>query len=171
MLMQPFAGDVSKNVQDRINEAIGLLRENMKVARFVRLTGYLGEYVHHDGSVGVLLQASGKADKQLLREVCMHIVAAVPTPAAVKRDEVSPEVVAKERDIAKGQVAADPKNAGKPANILDKIVEGKLGAWYKDNVLIEQPYVKDPAKSVGQVLKAAGVEPVKFVRLKVGEVS
>jgi elongation factor Ts len=171
MLTQPFSGDVSKNVQDRINEAIGLIRENMKVARFVRLTGNLGEYVHHDGSVGVLLQVSGKADRQLLREVCMHIVAAVPTPAAVKREEVAADVVAKEREIAKGQVAGDPKNAGKPANILDKIVEGKLGAWFKDNVLIEQPFVKDPAKSVGQVLKAAGAEPVKFVRMKVGEAS
>jgi elongation factor Ts len=171
MLCQPFSGDVSKSVQDRINEAIGLIRENMKVARFTRLTGNLGEYVHHDGSVGVLLQVSGKADRQLLREVCMHIVAAVPTPAAVKREEVAAEVVAHEREIAKGQVAADPKNAGKPANILDKIIEGKLGAWYKDNVLIEQPYVKDPAKSVGQVLKTVGVEPVKFVRMKVGEAS
>jgi elongation factor Ts len=171
MLLQPFAGDVSKRVQDRINEAIGLIRENMKVARFVRMTGSLGEYCHHDGSVGVLLQVSGKADRQLLREVCMHIVAAHPTPIAVKRDEVPAEVIAKERDIAKGQTATDPKNAGKPANIIEKIVEGKLNAWLKDNVLIDQPFVRDPSRTVGQVLKAAGVEPVKFVRLKVGETS
>jgi elongation factor Ts len=171
MLCQPFSGDVSKNVQDRINEAIGLIRENMKIARFVRLTGNLGEYVHHDGSVGVLLQVNGKADKQLLRDVCMHIVAVVPTPAAVRREDVSAEIVAKEREIAKGQIAGDPKNAGKPANILDKIAEGKLNAWYKDNVLVEQPFVKDDSRSVGQVLKSGGVEPTKFIRMKVGEVA
>src|SRR5262249_54098885 len=151
--------------QDRINEAIGLIRENMKVARFVRMTGSLGEYVHHDGSVGVLLQVSGKADKQLLREVCMHIVANHITPVAVQRTEVPAEKIAKERQNRKGQNGADPKNAGKPANNLQKIIEGKLNAWYKDNVLVEQPFIKDDTKSVGQILKAAGVEPTKFVRM------
>lgn len=159
-----------KTVKDRVEEAIGLIRENMKVARFARLTGILGEYCHHDGSVGVLLQATGtKADKQLLRDVCMHIVAAVPTPAAVRREDVAADVVEKEREIAKGQVAADSKNANKPANILEKIVEGKVNSWFKENILVEQPFVKDDSKTVGQVLKAAGLEPVKFVRLKVGE--
>lgn len=171
MLLQPFAGDVSKTVQDRINEAIGMIRENMKVARFTRLTGHLGEYVHHDGSVGVLLQVSGPADKQLLRDVCMHLVAAVPTPLSVRREDVAADVIAKEREIAKGQIAADPKNANKPANILDLIIDGKLNAWYKDNVLVEQPFVKDDSRSVGQVLKSASVEPTRFARLKVGETS
>jgi elongation factor Ts len=169
--MQPFSGDVSKTINDRIAEVIGLIRENMKVARFARLTGNLGEYCHHDGSVGVLLQVSGKAERQLLRDVCMHIVAAVPTPSAIQRTGVSADVVAKEREIAKGQVAADPKYANKPSNIIDMIVEGKVNSWFKENVLVEQPFVKDDSKTVGQVLKAAGVEPTQFIRMKVGETS
>jgi elongation factor Ts len=171
LLMQPFSGDVSKTINDRIAEVIGLIRENMKMARFARLTGNLGEYCHHDGSVGVLLQVSGKAERQLLRDVCMHIVAAVPTPSAIQRTGVSADVVAKEREIAKGQVAADPKYANKPSNIIDMIVEGKVNSWFKENVLVEQPFVKDDSKTVGQVLKAAGVEPTQFIRMKVGETS
>lgn len=168
LLSQPYAG--GKTVNDRIAEAIGLIRENMKVARFARLSGILGEYVHHDGRVGVLLEAKGeKADRQLLRDVCMHITAVVPTPAAVRREEVAAEVVNQEREVAKGQVASDPKNAGKKPELLEKIVEGKLNAWFKDNVLVEQPFVKDDSRTVGQVLKSVGLEPIKFVRFKVGE--
>jgi len=168
LLAQPFAG--GKSVNDRIAEAIGLIRENMKVARFSRMTGTLGEYCHHDGSVGVLIAVSGAgSERQLLRDVCMHIVAAVPTPVAVKREDVAADVVEKEKEFAKGQVASDPKNASKPPNLLDKIIEGKVNSWFKENVLVEQPFVKDDSKTVGQVLKSAGFEPVKFVRLKVGE--
>jgi elongation factor Ts len=170
MLAQKFVGDSAKTVQDRIGDVIGVIREAMKPGRMVRLQGQLGSYVHHDGSIGVLLQVEGTpSDPQVLRDVCMHIAA--KKPIAARREDVPAAVVEKEKEIAKAQIANDPKNAGKPANILDKIVEGKLGAWFKDNVLIEQPFVKDPAKSVGQVLKAAGAEPVKFVRMKVGEAS
>ncbi len=171
LLPQPFQGDVSKSVQDRINEAIGLIRENMKVARFTRFAGVLGEYVHHDGSVGVLFKATGaNADRQLLRDVCMHITAVVPTPVATRRDEVPVATIAKEKEIAQAQITADPKNASKPANILEKIAEGKLNSWFKENVLVEQPFVKDDSKTVGQLLKSAGLEAVTFVRYKVGQV-
>lgn len=170
MLTQQFVGDTSKTVHDRINEVIGLIRENMKVARFARLTGNVGEYVHHDGSVGVLFEASGTGgDRQLLRDVCMHITAVVPTPCATRREDVPEDVIAKEREIAKGQIATDPKNVGKPAQILEKIAEGKLNAWYKDNVLVEQPFVKDDSRSVGQLLKSANLEAARFVRYKVGQ--
>jgi elongation factor Ts len=172
LLAQPFVGDSKKTINDRIAETIGLIRENMKVARFARLTGLLGEYCHHDGKIGVMLQVSGdKADRQLLRDVCMHITAVVPTPAAVRREEVPAEVIAAEKEVAKGQIAADPKNANKPPQILEKIAEGKLNAWFKDNVLVEQPFIKDDSRTVGQVLKSAGLEAVKFVRMKVGDLS
>jgi elongation factor Ts len=162
---QQLAG---KTVKDRIHDVIGQLGENMKVARFERLTGLLGSYTHHDGTVGVLLQVEGeKADAQLLREVCMHVAAI--SPVAARRDEVPADTVAKEREIARAQLANDPKNANKPANILDKIVEGKVNAWFAENVLEEQPFVKDPSKKVGDLLKAAGLKLRKFVRYKVGE--
>jgi elongation factor Ts len=171
LLAQPLVGDPKHTVQDRVNDTIGLIRENMKPARFTRLTGgLLGSYTHHDGSVGVLLQVEGeRADPQLLRDVCMHITA--KNPVAARREDLSPEVIAKETEIAKAQLAADPKNARKPANIQAMILEGKLKTWFAENVLLEQPFVKDDSKTVGELLKGAGLKLVKFVRYRVGEVS
>ena len=170
LLPQPFVDAPTKTVADRLSEAIGLLRENMKPARMVPLSGLLGSYVHHDGSVGVLLQVEGAgADAQLLRDVCMHITA--KNPLAGQREEVSAEKIAKEKEIALAQIAADPKNASKPANILAMIVEGKVKTWFTENVLVEQPFVKDDSKTVGQLLRSAGLKLVKFIRYKVGELS
>lgn len=166
LLAQPLGDTPGKTVNDAIGEVIGLIRENMKVARFTRLTGQLGSYCHHDGSVGVLLQVEGKpADPQLLRDVCMHITA--KNPVAGKREEVDPALVEKEKDIAKTQAQA----TGKPANIVEKIAEGKMKTWFAENVLLEQPFVKDDSKTVGDLLRSAGVQLVKFVRYKVGELS
>jgi len=96
----------------------------MKPHRFVRLSGLLGDYVHHDGSQGVLLLVEGeKAEPQVLRDVCMHIAALNPVSAT--KDDVPAETFAKETDIAREQTKNDPKNANKPANIIDKIVEGR----------------------------------------------
>ena len=80
-------------------------------------------------------------------------------------------MIDKEKEIARAQIAADPKNASKPANIVEKIAEGKLKTWFAENVLVEQPFVKDETKTVGELLKAAGLKLVQFVRYKVGEVS
>jgi elongation factor Ts len=169
LLAQPFFGDPKKTVNDRIGDVVGLIRENMKPARFVRLAGgLLGRYVHHDGSVGVLLQVEGdKVEDQVLRDICMHITAR--NPVAARREDVPAEVIAKEKEIANEQMAADPKNKNKPANILEKIVEGKIKTWLAENVLLDQPFVKDDSKMVSDVLKAAGVELTKFVRYRVGE--
>ncbi len=159
------AADSAKTVNDLITEAIGLIRENMKVARFTRLEGLLGSYVHHDGSVGVLLQVSGaQADTQLLRDVCMHITAR--NPLSARREDVPAEVIAKEKEIAKAQAAS----TGKPENILEKIAEGKLKTWFSENVLLEQPFVKDDSKTVGDLLKSAGLTFSRFVRYQVGQV-
>jgi elongation factor Ts len=166
LLAQPLAGVSGKTVTDRIHDTIGLLGENIKPARFTRLTGRLGSYTHHDGSVGVLLLVEGEPkDPQVLRDVCMHIAAT--NPVAVRRTDVPAAVIDKEREIARAQAA----NTGKPANIVERIAEGKLNTWFAENVLEEQPFVKDPAQKVGALLKAAGVQPVKFVRYRVGEVS
>ena len=157
-----------KSVADLVTDTIGILRENMKVHRFARLQGGLfGEYIHHDGTLGVLLQASGSgANPGLLRDVCMHIAAVQPTPVAARREEVPAEVVAKEKEIAQAKAEA----TGKPAQIAEKIAEGQMKTWFAENVLVEQPFVKDQAKTVGQILKEAGLEVTKFVRYKVGEI-
>ena len=166
LLAQPFVDDPARTVHDRIGETVGLIRENMKPARMARLTGLLGSYTHHDGTVGVLLQVEGaKADPQLLSDICMHITAL--NPVAARREEIDPTVIEREREIAKTQAAA----TGKPANILDKIAEGKLKTWFAANVLVEQPFVKDDSKTVGDLLQSAGLKIVKFIRYRVGEVS
>jgi elongation factor Ts len=169
LLAQPLLSDAKKTVGERIGDVIGLIRENMRPARFTQLQGgLLGSYVHHDGSIGVLLQVEGdRADAQMLRDVCMHITA--KNPVAARREDVPAEVIAKEKEIAQEQLANDPKNKGKPANILEKIIEGKIKTWLAENVLLDQPFVKDDSKSVGDLLKGAGLKLVKYVRYKVGE--
>jgi elongation factor Ts len=99
----------------------------------------------------------------------MHITA--KQPAAARREDVAPALIEREKEIAKAQIAADPKNKNKPANILDKIIEGKLKAWYQDNILVEQLFVKDDTKTVGALLQNAGLTIKRFVRYKVGEVT
>jgi elongation factor Ts len=167
LLAGKYASEPGKTVADRINDVIGLIRENMKPARFKRLAGGLiGSYVHHDGSLGVLVQVEGtKADPQVLRDVCMHIAA--KNPLAARREDVPPAVVAKEKEIATAQAAA----TGKPANIAEKIAEGKLKTFFAENVLVEQPFVKEESKTVGELLKAHGLTMMGFVRFKVGDAS
>lgn len=166
LLAQPFVGDKSKSVNQRIGEVVGVMRENMKPARFTRLTGELGGYVHHDGSVGVLVQVEGSAaDGQVIRDVAMHVTAR--NPLAALREHVDPAVIEREKEIARSQAAA----TGKPAQIVEKIAEGKMKTFFAENVLAEQPFVKDDSKTVGDLLKSAGLKLVRFVRYRVGEIS
>ncbi|MBI3824327.1 MAG: translation elongation factor Ts [Planctomycetes bacterium] len=170
LLAQPSMVDAAHTVQDRVHDVFSLIRENMKPHRFVRLTGLVGDYVHHDGTQGVLLQVEGeKADAQLLRDICMHIAAINPVSAT--KDDVPAAVIAKETEIAREQTMGDPKNQNKPANILEKIIEGKMKAWLAQNVLLDQPFVKDDSKTVGQLLSSNGLKLVKYVRYKVGDIS
>src|SRR5262249_30822481 len=144
--------------------------ENMKPARLKQFKGLTGSYVHHDGTSGALVLVEGqKADTQMLRDVCMHITAARPTYA--RREGVPAGIVRRGVEIAKAQIASDPKNARKPANIIEKIAEGKLKTWYAENVLVDQPFVKDESKTVGALLQSAGLKLVSFARYKVGELS
>ena len=167
---QPSVAQPGKLISDRIMDVFQIIRENLKPHRFTRLTGLLGEYVHHDGSVGVLLQVEGdSATPQLLRDVCMHIAAR--NPVSGTKDDVPAEKLAKEIEIARDQTKNDPKNASKPANIIEKIIEGKIKTWLAENVLLEQPFVKDDTKTVGQLLAGSGLKFVRFVRYKVGELS
>jgi elongation factor Ts len=163
LLTQKLHDQPNHTVNDRIGDVVGILREKMKPERFTRLTGALGSYCHHNGSLGVLIQVEGTVkDPQILSDVCMHIAAR--NPVALGREDVSKDVINKELDIAKTQAAA----TGKPANIVDKIAEGKMKTWFAENVLLEQPFVKDDSKTVGDLLKGAGLKLVQFVRYQVG---
>jgi elongation factor Ts len=172
-LTQPISAGKG-TVTDRINEVIGLIRENMKVQRFALIYGgKFGHYIHHDGTLGVLIQVKGdKVNDEVLRDVAAHIAALNPPYTRVA--DLPADIVAKEKDLALKQLQEDTKNAGKPANILEKIVEGKMKSWYGENVLVEQLIAnqqKYDKKTVGQVLQGAGLEVVKFIRFKVGEVA
>ncbi len=168
LLAQPFVDEPAKSLGDRIQEIVGLMRENIKLQRMARLEGLLGQYVHHDGTVGVLVACEGaQADVTILRDVSMHVAA--KTPIAAFREEISPEVIAKEREIALAQ--AQEQEKGKAANIIEKIADKKLAAWFKEQVLAEQLFVKDESKTIGDLLKGAGLTLKKFVRYRVGEVT
>ena len=158
-------------VKNRLEETVGLIREKMVVHRFTRLQGgVFGSYVHHDLAGGALVQTGGsaKAD-ELLKDIGAHIVALNPpyfTPDAVPAD-----VLAKEKGFIAQQIKDDPKNSSKPANIIEKMAEGKLKAWMAETVLVDQPMAnaaKYPNTTVGDALKKAGLTPTRFVRYRVG---
>ncbi len=164
----------SGTVQDRINEVVGVIREKMIVHRFTRLSGgVFGQYVHHDGTVGVLLHCTGTGGTtEILRDVSAHIAAM--NPQYIVASEVPADSMAKERAVVMSQIENEPKNAGKPANIIEKIAEGKLKTWLAEIVLAEQPMAnaaKYPGQTVGQVLTKLGLTPAKFIRYKVGAVT
>lgn len=167
LLAQPCVDNAQHMVRDLITDAVNKTRENIQIARFVRLTGEaIGSYQHFNGQVAVLVAAEpAGADDGILADVCMQIAAM--RPMSVTRDEVPTDVVAKEREIAMAQLA-DQK---KPPQILEKIVDGKINKWFGERVLIEQVFVKDQSGKtvVGDVLKKAGITVRKFLRLEVGE--
>lgn len=168
MLAEPFVGEPAKTVGDRIAELVGLMRENVKPQRIATLTGTLAHYIHHDGSVGVLLAVEGTPkDPQVLRDVCMH--AAAKSPLAALREHIPADRIAKEKELAQAQAEEQGKN--KPANIIEKIAEGKLSTWLADNVLADQKFVKDETKTISGLLAENGCKLVNFVRYRVGEVS
>ena len=157
--------------KNRIEETVGLIREKMIVHRFARLTGgVFGFYVHHDLMGAALIQCAGTGSHdELLRDVGAHVVALNPPyalPTAIPAD-----VLAKETEFIASQIAADPKNATKPANIIEKMKDGKIKAWMGETVLTEQPManaMKYPNMTVGQALQKAGLTLTTFVRYRVG---
>jgi len=124
----------------------------------------LGSYIHMGGKIGVVVEISSGADEETVKDVAMHVAAA--EPRFVSRDVVPASVVDEEREIAKAQAAA----TGKPAQVVEKIAEGKLGKFFEQVCLVEQPFVKNPEQKVGDMLKAKGDVVVKqFARFKLGE--
>jgi elongation factor Ts len=143
--------------------------------------GAVGSYIHMGGKVGVLVEvncetdfvARGEEFQQLIKDIAMHIAAA--EPRYVARAEVPVDALDKEREIARAQARNDPKNASKPDQVIDKIVEGRLNKFYEEAVLMDQPFVKDPAKTVGELVTekvAKTGEKItirRFSRYKMGE--
>ena len=158
----------------------GMATAGKKAGR-VTAEGVVGSYIHMGGKVGVLVEincesdfvARGEEFQQLVKDVAMQIAAADPRYAS--REEVPAGELNKEREILMEQLKNDPKNAGKPEDVMNKIIEGRLNKFYEDNVLVDQPFVKDPSKTVGELV-AEKIGSIKenitirrFTRYKMGE--
>ena len=162
-----------KNVAETITAAISTLGENVGAKRVVHFAtdGIVGGYVHAGGKLGVLVSLEGADASQagLAKDIAMHVAAADPSPLAIDRDGISKELLDSEGNIYRNQAVAE----GKPEKVIDRIVEGKLAKFASSVCLVEQPFVRDPDKTVGDLLKEAGdkLKIASFERYKLGEVA
>jgi len=143
---------------------VGRIGENMSIRRFERIEGKgrVVSYVHGGAKIGVMVDVVG-GDETLAKDVSMHIAAA--KPIALAKEEVADELVQKERDIATQKAA----ESGKPANIVEKMVEGSVQKFLKEVSLLGQPFVKNPEVTIEQLLKSKGASVARFVLYVVGE--
>ena len=167
-------GDMEKAVE--LLRKKGMATAAKRAGRATR-DGMIGHYIHMGGRVGVLVEVNCETDfvartddfQALTKEIAMHVAAA--DPRFVSRDQVPPTELEKEKEIYRAQFAG----SGKPAQVIDKIVEGKLGSFYAQICLLEQPSVRDPNVTIEQMLQAAtaktgeNITISRFVRFKLGE--
>ena len=165
-----------------LEEAVTILRKRglaqaAKRAGRATAQGTIGTYIHLNGRIGVMVEVNCESDfvartddfNNLVKEVAMHIAAA--DPKWVRREDVPAEAIEKEKAIYRAQM----ENSGKPANVLDKIVEGKLGSFYSQFVLLDQPSIRDGNVTIAQVVAAASaktgenIQISRFTRYRVGE--
>jgi len=171
-LLQAKFGDVG-TLAETLKQFTGTIGENIVLRRYARFggSGAVGAYVHHNGKVGTLVEVAGltgEAGQQLARTIAEHVTAGVPTvPVAVTRDDVPAALVDRERRIFSEQAAA----SGKPANIVEKMVQGRIDKYYKEVTLLDQPWVRDDSKSIADLVKAAGagVSIRRFARFQIGQ--
>ncbi len=165
LLKLPSPSKPSMTVGEQRDELFNRIREKFEIGRIARLPGASGGYSHNATTVaGVLLQIKGSNDAAA-RDIAMHVAAM--RPAALSANELDPKVVDAERQILRETALKE----GKPENIVDKMVEGRLRQFFAERVLLEQPFVKDDKVSVGQYAKANGLEISKFVHFVLGETS
>lgn len=179
LLATNLTGD-TRTVQENLQDMILSIGENMKIRRFERVNGITTSYIHSGGSVGVLVMfdtddatAATDAFQVMGKDVAMQIAAM--SPAYLNEAAVPAEVIEHEKEIMKAQLAEDPKMAGKPEQVLAKIVDGKISKFFKENCLLEQAFVKDGdltvAKYVASVAKElnADIQTTGFIRYAKGE--
>jgi elongation factor Ts len=159
------------SIADKINDQVARIGEKIQLTRFERIDAdAVAAYIHGAYRMGVLvgLNKNTPAALQAGRDVAMQIAAM--NPVAVDPDSVSPDVIAREKAIVTDQIKNDPKMAGKPDEMVDKIAVGKLNAFFKENTLSAQPFVKDPAKSVADYLKSidSDLKVNRFKRVQLG---
>jgi len=172
--LQEAKGDVEEATT--ILRKRGLAQAAKKVGRSTS-EGLIGSYIHAGGKIGVLVELNCESDfvartedfQNLLKEIALQVAAASPT--YVKREDVPAAVLDREKDIYRAQMA----DSGKPAQVIEKIIEGKLGSFYEQTVLVDQASIRDPKTSVNQLIQAAiaklgeNIGVARFVRFKVGD--
>jgi elongation factor Ts len=164
LLAQPVPDRPGQKLSDLLEEVVGKIREKMVVARVLRVDGPVGGYAHHDGKTGVLFQAAGeKKSVPVLKDVAMHIAAL--KPLVTLPEELQADQVAAERARLTDEALA----SGKPANIVEKIVDGRMKTYYAENgVLAFQLFARDDSKTVSQALAESGLKASKFTRWILG---
>jgi len=177
---QKFTKDTNTTIAELVKSKIAKLGENINVSRFVVYdvdeSGVVGSYVHTGSQIGVLLEVEAPAAllekpefKTLVHDIAMQIAAA--NPQCVSRDEVPSDLLAKEREIQRDRARGE----GKPEKMLDKIIEGRLGKFYEEICLLDQPFIRENTISVGELIKTAAsrlggdIRVARFERFKVGD--
>ncbi|HEY5439686.1 MAG TPA: translation elongation factor Ts [Gemmatimonadaceae bacterium] len=171
-IMAVAFGD-SANLAEALKMLTGTIGENIVLRRYARLGGQgaVGSYVHHNGKVAALVElagASGEEAQKVASTIAEHVAAGVPTvPVAVTRDDVPAALVDRERRIVSEQSAA----SGKPANIIQKMVEGRIDKFYREVTLLDQPWVRDESKTIRDLVKALGPDASirRFARFQLGQ--
>jgi len=159
--------DKTDQMQETIDEVRLTTKENIQFGSGQVVgdgTGKVGVYLHHNGKVGAVVSIDGDAPQQLLTDLCMHVVAIVPTPLGINDQDVPPEIVEKESEIFKAQAI----ESGKPPEIAEKMVVGKMRKFYEENVLLKQKFVKDDKQQIKDILPD-GVTIKSFVRMQLGQ--
>lgn len=166
----PFAGNPDHTVEEMISQKIGTIGENIVLSRIEIVEAgegsALSSYVHGGGTIGVVIEGSSAAGDEALHDVALHIAAS--EPRFVNRKQVTDDILATEKEIALKQAM----DQGKPAEIAEKMVQGKMEKFFVSEVLLEQPFAKDTTISVDQHIKnngGADATVVRFVRFKLGE--
>ena len=160
----PLSGNGGGTIAQAREALVMKLGENIGVRRFVRYAsanGHVGSYVH-GRKIGVLVEIEG-GDETLARDLAMHIAAS--KPEYVSREQVPADAIAKEKEI----FAEQAKTSGKPANIIDKMVEGRVSKYINEVTLLGQPFVKDPDTTIEKLLKSKNAKVTRFTRFEVGE--
>ena len=164
LLAQKSIAENDKTVQEVLTNKIATIGENMSIRRFERFetNNLLESYIHGDGKIAVLVEMEN-GTQELAKDICMQIAAA--RPEYLDRDSVPTERVEKEMEILKAQAI----NEGKPAEIAEKVVQGRIGKFYGEICLVEQDFVKDPDIKVGKLVESKGSKIVRFARFEKGE--
>lgn len=162
LLKQPSPSAAGKTLAEVKDDLFNRMREVFNVGRLARIDGPCGGYAHHDGSIAALVEIKG-GNAEAAKDVAMHVVA--QNPSAVAKENLDPALVQKEREI----LSEAARKEGKPENIIQKMIEGRLRNFYAERVLLEQPFVKDDKKTVAQYAKESGMQVKHFIRWQMGK--